>query len=70
MNIIKLTCRYQLPSLIDQYNAKNHMDHNSSPNPIKIYTKSLKQLKTLFKYHYLSRYSNITNIIYVSVLIP
>ena len=33
---IKLTCRYQLPSLLDKYNAtgndaKNNMDHNSSP---------------------------------------
>ena len=45
---IKLTCRYQLPSLLNQYNAndndaENNMDHISSPNPIKIVnTKSLK----------------------------
>ena len=42
---------------------KNNMDHNSSPNPIKtINTKSLKQYKTLFKFHSLSLYSNVDNI--------
>ena len=62
---IKLTCRYQLPSLLNQYNAndndaENNMDHISIPNPIKtVNTKSLKQYKTLFKFHYLSLYSNI-----------
>ena len=46
---IELTCRYQLPSLLNQYNAngndaENNMDHNSSPNAIKtVNTKSLKQ---------------------------
>ena len=65
---IKLTCRYQLPSLINQYNAngndaQNNMDHISSPNPIEnVNTKSLKQYNTLFKFHYLSLYSNIYNI--------
>ena len=67
---IKLTCRYQLPSLLNQYNAngngndaENNMDHNSSPNPIKtVNTKALKQYKTLFKFHYLSVYSNACNI--------
>ena len=50
------------------------MDHISSSNPIKtVNTKSLKQYKTLFKFHYLSLYSNICNIkkmLYLSVLIP
>ena len=37
---IKLTCRYQLPLLLNQYNAigndaENIMDHNSSQNLIK-----------------------------------
>ena len=37
---IKLTCRYQLPSLLNKYNAtgndaKHNMNHNSSQNPIK-----------------------------------
>ena len=65
---IKLTCRYHLPSLLNQYNAndndaENNMDDISSPNPIKtINTKSLQQYKTLFKFHYLSLYSNICNI--------
>ena len=65
---IKFTCRYQLPSLFNQYNttsneAENNMDHNSSPNPIKtVNTKSLKQYKILFKFHSLSLYSNICNI--------
>ena len=51
---IKITCRYQLPSLLNQYNAngndaENNMDHISIPNPIKTAnTKSLKQYKTLF----------------------
>ena len=46
---IKLTCRYQLPSVLNQYNAngnnaENNMDHIASPNPIKtVNTKSLKQ---------------------------
>ena len=50
---IKLTCRYQLPSLLNKFNAtgndaENNMDHNLSPNPIKtVITKSLKQFKTL-----------------------
>ena len=49
---IKLTCRYQLLSLLNKYNAtgndaENNMDHNSSPNHIKtVITKSLKQFKT------------------------
>ena len=65
---IKLTCRYQLPSLLNQYNAtgndaENNMDHNASPNPIKtVNTKSLKQFKTLLKFQYLSLYSNVCNI--------
>ena len=65
---IKLTCRYQLPSLLNQYiangnDADNDMEHISSPNPIKtIHTKSLKQYKTLFKFQYLSYYSNICSI--------
>ena len=55
---IKLPCRYQLPSLLNQYNAtghyaENNMNHNSSPNPIKsVDSKSLKQFKTLIKFHY------------------
>ena len=65
---IKLTCRYQLPSLLNQYSANgndadNDMEHISSPNPIKtVHTKSLKQYKTLFKFQYLSYYSNICSI--------
>ena len=60
---IKLTCRYQLPSLLNQYNAENNMDHNSSPNPIKtIITMFLKQFKTLIKFPNLSLYSNVCNI--------
>ena len=65
---IKLTCRHQLPSLLNQYNANgNHAENNwnliSSLNPNKtVKTKSLKQYKTLFKFHYLSLYSNICNI--------
>ena len=65
---IKLTCRYQSPSLLNQYNANGNdaeinMDHISSPNPIKtVNTKSLKQYKTLLKCNYLSLYSNICNI--------
>ena len=65
---IKLTCRYQLPSLLNQCNAngndaENNMDYNTSPNPINtINTKSLKQYKTLFKFHFLSLYSNVGNI--------
>ena len=52
---IKLTCRYQLPSLLNQYNAngndaENNMDHISSLNPIKtVNTESLNNIK-----HYLS----------------
>ena len=45
---IKLPSRYQLPSLLNKYNAtgndaENNMDHTSSTNPIKtVITKSLK----------------------------
>ena len=52
---IKLTCRYQLPSLLNQFNAngndaENNMDHISRPNPIKtVNTKSLKQYNTYFQ---------------------
>ena len=66
--MLYLSCRYQLPSLLSQYkangnDAENNMDHISSPNPIKtVNTKSLKQYKTLFKFHYLSLYSNNCNI--------
>ena len=47
---IKLTCRCQLPSLLNKYNAtgndtKNNMDHSSSPNPIK--TVCYQILKTI-----------------------
>ena len=67
---IKLTCRYQLHSLLNKYNAtvndaENNMDHNSSPNPIKtVITNSIKQFKALIKFHYLSLYSNVCNIIF------
>ena len=38
--MLYLSCRYQLPSLLNQYNAngndaENNMDHISSQNPIK-----------------------------------
>ena len=70
---IKWTCRYQLPSLLNQYNAngndaENNMAHKSSSNPIKtVNIKSLKQYKTLFIFHYLSLYSNVCNIKSVSI---
>ena len=56
---IKLTCRYQLPSLLSKYNAtckdaENNIDHNSSPNSIKtVITKSLKQFKTIIIFFYM-----------------